>query len=110
MNDSENSWSKNIIVKKEDEAVIIKKEKEKEYQYSKEEKLFKALYKVKQEQKKEDFQDWLEKKTFEDIRIRDILLQMVRDVKDQIRMRGFTIKDENILKNNIATFIYNNSK
>ena len=110
MSNSENAWSKNIIVKKEEESVIIKKEKEKEYQYSKEEKLFKALHKLKQKQKKESFQDWLEKRTFEDIRIRDILTQMVLDVKNEIQMRGFTIKDENQLKNNIATFIYNNSK
>tara|TARA_B100000989_G_C19429368_1_gene422323 strand:+ start:535 stop:861 length:327 start_codon:yes stop_codon:yes gene_type:complete len=108
MSESENAWSKNIIVKKEKEAVIIKKEKE--YQYSKEEKLFKALYKLKQQQKKEAFQDWLEKITYEDIRIRDLLMQMVSDVKDEINKAGFLIKDENQLKNNIATFIYNNSK
>ncbi len=110
MSDSENAWSKNIIVKKEEEAIIIKKEKEKECQYSKEEKLFKALYKLKQKQKKEAFQDWLEKRTFENIRIRDLLMQMVSDVKDEINKTGFLIKDENQLKNNIATFIYNNSK
>ena len=109
MNEPENAWSKNIIVKKEeDEAVIIKKEKE--YQYSKEKKLFKALYEINQQQKKYKFQKWLEKKTFEDIRIRDILTQMVSDVKEEINKAGFLIKDENQLKNNIATFIYNNSK
>lgn len=64
MNDSENSWSKNIIIKKEEESVIIKKEKEKEYQYSKEEKLFKALHKLKQEQKKDAFQGLARKKNF----------------------------------------------
>ena len=37
-------------------------------------------------------------------------MQMVSDVKDEINKTGFLIKDENQLKNNIATFIYNNSK
>lgn len=110
MNNSENSWSKNIIEKKEEEAVVIKNENKKEYQYSREKKLFKKLHEIKEQQKKEDFQNWLEKKTFEDIRIRNIIKQIVFDVKYEIKMRGFTIKDENQLKNNIATFIYNNSK
>ena len=109
MSNSENAWSKNIIVKKEEEESIIIK-KENEYQYSKEDKLFKALRKNRQRQRKKDFQNWLEKTTFDDFRIRDILMQMVLDVKKEIKLAGFEINDENQLKNNIATFIYNNSK
>ena len=37
-------------------------------------------------------------------------MQMVLDVKKEIKLAGFEINDENQLKNNIATFIYNNSK
>ena len=109
MSNSENAWSKNISVKKEEEESIIIK-KENEYQYSKEDKLFKALRKIRQRQRKQDFQDWLEKTTFDNFRIRDILIQMVFDVKKEIKLAGFEINDENQLKNNIATFIYNNSK
>ena len=70
----------------------------------------KPYIKIVERQRKRDFQDWLEQTTFDDFRVRDILMQMVLDVKREIKLAGFEINDENELKNNIATFIYNNSK
>ena len=110
MNDSKNPWSKNLILKNNeyDNTVSEKKEPDRDYKFEK--KLFKALYKNRRRQRKRDFQDWLEQTTFDDFRVRDILMQMVLDVKREIKLAGFEINDENELKNNIATFIYNNSK
>ena len=110
MNDSENPWSKNMIFQKDEDNNTVSEKKEQYENYKFEKKLFKALYKNRRLKRKRDFQDWLEQTTFDDFRIRDILMQMVLDVKREIKLAGFEINDENELKNNIATFIYNNSK
>lgn len=110
MNDSKNPWSKNLILKNNDDDNTVSEKKEPDHDYKFEKKLFKALYKNRRRQRKRDFQDWLEQTTFDDFRVRDILMQMVLDVKREIKLAGFEINDENELKNNIATFIYNNSK
>ena len=110
MNDSENPWSKNMIFQKDEDNNTVSEKKEQDENYKFEKKLFKALYKNRRRQRKRDFQDWLEQTTFDDFCVRDILMQMVLDVKREIKLAGFEINDENELKNNIATFIYNNSK
>tara|TARA_B110001454_G_scaffold176675_1_gene168887 strand:- start:1098 stop:1511 length:414 start_codon:yes stop_codon:yes gene_type:complete len=68
-------------------------------------KLLKNLEKYKNKKKHDKFQKWL-KKYSNNIQIKNIINQMICDVKSLIKKKEFIITDENELKNNIATFIY----
>ena len=105
-----NAWVKKIDIKTEEEQQLLDlNEKEVDY-FARERALFKSLQKSRERQRKEDFKKWLNIYTFDDIKIKNILTNMLTEIKYEITARGFTIKDENQLKNNIATFIYKNSR
>ncbi|MBN20495.1 MAG: hypothetical protein CL678_04330 [Bdellovibrionaceae bacterium] len=67
--------------------------------------LLKNLEDLKNRKKQEKFQKWL-REFSNNIQIKNIIDQLICDVKSLIKNKEFSITDENELKNNIATFIY----
>ena len=105
-------WDKNKIIetnKSDNTDENTESIKKKEKYVSSHEALFKSLHELKKKRRQNDFQEWLNKYTMDNLTIREIISFMVDEVKTAITLRGFLIKDENLLKNNIATFVYNYS-
>jgi len=70
--------------------------------------LLNNLQEIKEQNRKREFQKWLDSTTIDNIRVRTILSKMVKEIMFVTKDKGFTITDENELKNVIASFIYNN--
>lgn len=67
--------------------------------------LLKNLENLKNRKKQEKFHKWL-REFSNNMQIKNIIDQLICDVKSLIKNKEFSITDENELKNNIATFIY----
>jgi|TARA_B110000971_G_C19988064_1_gene490572 hypothetical protein len=57
----------------------------------------------------EKFKQWLQKKDSENTKMNDILNNLCRDIRDIVTGTGFTISNEKILRDEVATFIYKES-
>ena len=73
-------------------------------------KLFKDLEKTKEKMRQEKFQNWLIEYNENDIQTVSILRHLCDDVLKAINETGFVISDEKQLRNEIATFVYKESK
>ena len=97
-----NAWGINKVVK----------EKENKDEYKPDERIkriYEAKSKFEKEQRHETFQNWLRECTDQNIQIKDILNHLCRDVFATINESGFTIQNEKLLRDEIATFIYKES-
>ena len=64
--------------------------------------------------KKERFENWLNTNidkldNSNSKKVKDVLHYMMNNIKDLVEANSYIITDENQLKNEVATFIYNNS-
>ena len=64
----------------------------------------KRAYEKKERQK--NFQRWLHEYNEKNIQIKQIITHLCNDTFSMIRTNGFTISNEKILRDEIATFIY----
>lgn len=74
---------------------------------------FKLLYVLNDMKKRSRFNDWLNQEIdFGDytVKNRNVLGYLIKDIKKVIEEKNYHINDEKEFKNNLATFIYNNSK
>ena len=127
---STNCWANNILLKKDNNIKLeITEEKEEEEESfipnsNRKLKFMKAtpnhppdkyliellnrLKESRQDRDKEQFQKWLNTHA-DDYKIRFILTKLLEDINKKVKDNGHTINNQNILKNEIATFIYRQS-
>ena len=126
---STNCWTNNILLKKDNNIKLEITEEEKEEEESfipnsnrklkfmntvnhpPDKYLIELLNRLKeshQERDKEKFQRWLNTHA-DDYKIRFILTKLLEDINKKVKDNGYTINNQNILKNEIATFIYRQS-
>jgi hypothetical protein len=127
---STNCWANNILLKKDNNIKLeITEEKEEEESFIPNSnrklkfmkttsnhppdkyliELLNRLKESRQEQKKEKFDRWLNKRA-NGYKIKFILTELLEDIHKKIKNNGYAITDENQLKNEMATFIYQQSE
>tara|TARA_B100001057_G_scaffold478927_1_gene549941 strand:+ start:117 stop:410 length:294 start_codon:yes stop_codon:yes gene_type:complete len=68
--------------------------------------LFESLAKIRQQNRKDKFQEWLN--SYNDgIIVKDILNKMLRDITKVLTTDGYVIKDEKAFRDYLASYIYN---
>ena len=60
----------------------------------------------KKKERQKNFQRWLHEYNEKNIQIKQIITHLCNDTFSMIRTNGFTISNEKILRDEIATFIY----
>ena len=91
-----NTTNHNSIEKNENEKINI----------SKNDKLYKHLSLLKEKQKNEKFQNWLNMRTEYDLKHKVLISEFCQDIIKTVSDSNFTIGNEKQFKNEIATFIY----
>tara|TARA_B100001179_G_scaffold165133_1_gene121440 strand:- start:103 stop:495 length:393 start_codon:yes stop_codon:yes gene_type:complete len=71
--------------------------------------IFSQLKIAREVKKQNKFQTWLNLAKNDGHKIKFILTKLVEEANTDIKKCGYRITDENLLKNEIATFIYNQS-
>ena len=96
---------------------VINKAKKKEEQnfdnYNKDNKILKILEAQEKRNsinRQEKFKKWLERKSIENISIYNILNNLCRDIENIVTESGFTISNKKILRDEVATFVYKESR
>jgi|TARA_B110000879_G_C11130809_1_gene495948 hypothetical protein len=101
MDDKQNVWVINKVNNKEDKTQINNKD-------NKIQNIYDAKIERERVKRHEKFKRWLEKGS-ENTKMNDILNNLCRDVQEIVTNTGFTISNEKILRDEIATFIYKES-
>jgi len=65
------------------------------------------LYK---KQKNDRFQEWLNKEVDDDLFNRDVVSEFINEINDLLEVSGYKINNENQFKNEIAEYIYTESR
>ena len=102
MDDKQNVWVINKVNDKEDKTQINNKD-------NKIQNIYDAKIERERVNRHENFKRWLQKKGSENTKMNDILNNLCRDVQEIVTNTGFTISNEKILRDEIATFIYKES-
>jgi len=102
MDDKPKTW---IINKKTEENKIQKNNNDNKIQ-----KIYEARIERERVTRHEKFKQWLHKKDTDNIKMNDILNNLCRDIRDIVTDTGFTISNEKILRDEVATFIYKESR
>ena len=68
--------------------------------------LFKRLAESREKQKKERFQQWLHTYTYDDIIVKEILIFLIKGIKENLDLYGYKIIDEKKLRDEVASFVY----
>ena len=68
--------------------------------------LFNGLAKLRQQQRKDKFQDWLNSKTRDGFIVKNILNKMIEEMTSVLKTDGYVIKDEKAFRNYMASYIY----
>ena len=65
------------------------------------------LYK---KQKNDRFQEWLNREVDDDLFNRDVVSEFINEINDLLEVSGYKINNENQFKNEIAEYIYTESR
>ena len=68
--------------------------------------LFRKLAESREKQKKERFQQWLRTYTYDDITVKEILIFLIKGIKENLDLYGYKIIDEKKLRDEVASFVY----
>tara|TARA_B110000261_G_C12821911_1_gene252629 strand:+ start:165 stop:500 length:336 start_codon:yes stop_codon:yes gene_type:complete len=102
MDDKQNVWVINKVNDKEEDKTQINNND------NKIQNIYEAKIERERAKRHEKFKQWLEKKA-ENTKMNYILNNLCRDVQEIVTNTGFTISNEKILRDEIATFIYKES-
>ena len=102
MDDKQNVWVINKVNDKEEDKTQINNND------NKIQNIYEAKIERERVKRHEKFKRWLEKGS-ENTKMNDILNNLCRDVQEIVTNTGFTISNEKILRDEIATFIYKES-
>lgn len=102
MDDKQNVWVINKVNDKEEDKTQINNND------NKIQNIYEAKIERERVKRHEKFKQWLEKGS-ENTKMNDILNNLCRDVQEIVTNTGFTISNEKILRDEIATFIYKES-
>tara|TARA_B100000902_G_C26512610_1_gene529318 strand:+ start:148 stop:474 length:327 start_codon:yes stop_codon:yes gene_type:complete len=69
-------------------------------------KIFAAKEEYARKRRHENFQQWLEEYNEKNIQVREMLINMCKEVITTCQKNGFTITNEKRLRDEIATFVY----
>tara|TARA_B100000927_G_scaffold270973_1_gene247544 strand:+ start:290 stop:646 length:357 start_codon:yes stop_codon:yes gene_type:complete len=87
--------------------LVVKKLTDDNYKPDKRHKdLFEGLAKIRQQNRKEKFQEWLNSCNEDGINIREILNKMIQEIKTVLTNDGYVIKDEKAFRDYLASYIY----
>ena len=70
--------------------------------------LFNGLAKLRQQQRKDKFQDWLNTENREGFVVKNILNKMIKEITDVLKQDGYLIKDQKAFRDYLASYIYRN--
>lgn len=88
--------------------LVVKNLTDNNYELDKRHKdLFEGLAKIRQQNRKDKFQEWLNCNNRDGFRVKDILNKMIRDIKNVLTTDGYIIKDEKAFRDYLASYIYN---
>ena len=69
--------------------------------------LFEGLAKIRQQNKKDKFQEWLQSHNEDGILIKNILNKMIKEITSVLTEDGYIIKDQKAFRDYLASYIYN---
>ena len=69
--------------------------------------LFEGLAKIRAQNRKNKFKDWLNSNNEDGFNIREILNKMIKEITTVLTSDGYVIKDEKAFRDYIASYIYN---
>ena len=98
------------MTSKFDSKLVIKKlTNDDDYKFDKRhEDLFNGLAKLRQQQRKDKFQDWLNTENREGFLVKNILNKMMKEITDVLKQDGYLIKDQKAFRDYLASYIYRN--
>ena len=98
------------MTSKFDSKLVIKKlTNDDGYKFDKRhEDLFNGLAKLRQQQRKDKFQDWLNTENREGFVVKNILNKMIKEITDVLKQDGYLIKDQKAFRDYLASYIYRN--
>ena len=97
-----------MMTSKFEKKLVIKKLTDDNYKPDKRHKdLFEGLAKIRQQNRKNKFQDWLNSKNEDGFIIREILNKMIKEMTTVLTNDGYLIKDQKAFRDYLASYIYN---
>ncbi len=91
----------------ESKLVLKKLTNDDDYKFDKRhEELFNNLAKLREKQKQDNFQDWLNTTTSNGFVVRNILVKMINEMTSVLKDDGYVIKDQKAFRDYIASYIY----
>ena len=69
--------------------------------------LFESLAKIREQNRKDKFQEWLNSKNEDGFIIRNILSKMIKEITSVLTEDGYVIKDQKAFRDYLASYIYN---
>lgn len=88
--------------------LVVKDLTDNDYQLDKRHKdLFEGLAKIRQQNRKDKFQEWLNSKNEDGFIIRNILSKMIKEITSVLTEDGYVIKDQKAFRDYLASYIYN---
>ena len=69
--------------------------------------LFEGLAKIRKQNKKDKFQEWLHSHNEDEFLIKDILNKMIKEIMAVLTDDGYVIKDQKAFRDYLASYIYN---
>jgi hypothetical protein len=67
------------------------------------------IKKIIENKKKNNFNDWLDKNIEPNTANKDVVYEMLGEIKSMLKINGYKIQNEKQFKNELATYIYNDS-
>ena len=95
------------MTSKFDKKLVIKKLTDDDYKFDKKHNdLFEGLVKLREKQKQDNFQYWLNTETQNGCIVKNILQKMIKEMNNVLREDGYLIKDQKAFRDYIASYIY----
>ena len=69
--------------------------------------LFESLAKIREQNRKDKFQEWLSSKNEDGFIIKNILNKMIKEITSVLTEDGYVIKDQKAFRAYLASYIYN---
>ncbi len=88
--------------------LVVKDLTDNDYELDKRHKdLFEGLAKIRKQNRKDKFQEWLNSKNEDGFIIRNILRKMINEITSVLTEDGYVIKDQKAFRDYLASYIYN---
>ena len=68
---------------------------------------FESLAKIREQNRKDKFQEWLSSKNEDGFIIKNILNKMIKEITSVLTEDGYVIKDQKAFRDYLASYIYN---